>query len=513
MTRRAAERRAERREESAASPAPLPLPLPLTRIVATLGPATDGDEAISRVIEAGVGVVRLNFSHGAFEDHARHLLRVRRVAERLGRTVAVLGDLRGPRIRVGPCPRPVPLSTGDLVEWRKRSPAGRWRKGLAAAFGVTEPSVLDDLRPGQRVLVADGTIRMRVLEVHPGRAVTRVEIGGEVRTGKGVNLPDTRLSVPVIGDHDREAIAWSLAHRVDFLALSFVRRAADLHELRRLVGGGPRSRRRDGDLPRLVAKIERPEAIDHLEAIVAASDAVMVARGDLGAEMGLEAVPPLQRRILASAHAAGRPAIVATEVLASMTTAATPTRAEVGDLSRAVLDEADAIMLSGETAIGRHPSTVVAAAASVLRRAERWSAETPHTAAAQPQQRGDELSIALAAWHFAIHRGAKMVVVAADEPELVRTLAQHNFFVPIAAVGLGGASLRRLLLYRGVVPVPSEPHPPWEAVLEALRVRGPMLGLPCGEGPWIAVGRLAGGGLRPIEIEPPGSAGRRRVGR
>lgn len=480
--------------------------LPLTRIVATLGPATDGDDEVLRIVEAGVGVVRLNFSHGTFEDHARHLQRVRRVSERLGRTVAVLGDLRGPRIRVGRCPRPVRVSAGDFVEWRTRPPAGRLRKGLAAAFDVTEASVLGDLRIGERLLVADGTIRMRIVETHPSRAVAEVEIGGEIRSGKGVNLPDTRLSVAVIGDHDRKAIAWSLSHEVDFLALSFVRRASDLQELRRLAGGGRRGRAAVG--PRLVAKIERPEAIENLDAIVAASDAVMVARGDLGAEMGLEAVPPLQRRILAAAHAAGRPAIVATEVLASMTTAATPTRAEVGDLSRAVLDEADAIMLSGETAIGKHPASVVAAAAAVLRRAERWSAETPHTVA-PPGQRGSDLAIALAAWHFAIHRDATMVVVAADEPELVRTLAQHNFLVPIVAVGRGGASLRRLLLYRGVLPMPTEEHPPLEAAIEAIRRQGPMLGLP-GGGLSIAVGRLADGGVRPIEIAEAGEHRGRR---
>jgi len=499
MTRRSAtvDREASPSAPAAGEAAPKP-PLPLTRIVATLGPATDGDAAIARIVEAGVGVVRLNFSHGTFEDHARHLERARRVAERLGRTVAVLGDLRGPRIRVGRRPRPVRLVPGDRVEWRSRPPTGRLRKGLAAAFDVTEPSVLGDLRVGHRVLVADGTIRMRVEEIRPGRVLAVVEIGGEVGSGKGVNLPDTRLSVPVIGDHDREAIAWSLDHEVDFLALSFVRRAEDLHELGRLAGRG-RGRRR-GQGPRLVAKIERPEAIDHLEAIVGASDAVMVARGDLGAEMGLEAVPPLQRRILAAAHAAGRPAIVATEVLASMIVAATPTRAEVGDLARVVLDEADAIMLSGETAIGRHPEIVVAAAASVLRRAERWSAETPHPATTPPQRPDEESAIALAAWHFAILRGASMVVVAADEPDLVRTLAQQNFLVPIVAVGRGGSSLRRLLLYRGVVPVPSESHPPLEAALDAIRTSGPALGLPIHEGPWVSVGRLADGGLHPIEI-------------
>ncbi len=485
---------------------------PLTRIVATLGPATDGDDELARVVEAGVSVVRLNFSHGTFADHLRHLQRVRRVADRLGRTVAVLGDLRGPRIRVGHCPHPVEVKEGELVEWRRTPSRGRVRHGLAAAFAVTEPSVIEDLRIGQRVLVADGTLRMRVVEAHGSRVVTEVEIGGEIRTGKGINLPDTRLSVPVIGPHDRKAIAWSLRHEVDLLALSFVRRAADLHELRRLAGGGRRSSRRE-DGPRLVAKIERPEAIDHLEAIVAASDAVMVARGDLGAEMGLEAVPPLQRRILASAHAAGRPAIVATEVLASMTTAATPTRAEVGDLSRAVLDEADAIMLSGETAIGRHPDLVVRAAATVLRRAERWSAES-QIFAATPSQPGEAFALALAAWQYATQRGADLVVVASDEPELVRTLAQRNFSVPIVAVGLGGAPLRRLLLHRGVVPVPSDAHPTLDAALEAIRDRAAMLGVPWpaleGGGVCVAVGRLANGGLRPIEMAGTGATRRRR---
>ncbi|MGA1056815.1 MAG: pyruvate kinase [Phycisphaerales bacterium] len=478
--------------------------LPLTRIVATLGPATASLPRMRRLLESGVTIARLNFSHGSFENHAAQLALVREASAAIGRTVAVLGDLRGPRIRVAPADRePVRVSVGDRVRFEAR----RSRRGIS--FELTEPSVLDDLAVGHRILVADGTIRLRVEAAQAGRVEAVVEIGGSIRGGKGINLPDTRVSLPVIGPHDERCIAWAVEHELDFLALSFVQRAEDLKQLRRLLGGSKSKRLFP---PRIVAKIERPEAIERIDAIVSACDAVMVARGDLGAEMGLEAVPPLQRRILAAAHAQGRPAIVATEVLASMTTAATPTRAEVGDLSRAVLDEADAVMLSAETAIGRHPPRVVEAAASILRRAERWSAESPRISEPAVLRARREQALAHAAWQLAVEIGASMVVVAADETDLVRHLGQNGFAVPIAAVGLEAAPLRQLLLHRGVVPVTCEGACRLESgggLRDAIRsviTAAPIFGLPIERAPWLAVGRLADGGIRPVSREEVASA-------
>lgn len=494
-----------RRRPNAAdrSAAPRRPPLPLTRIVATLGPSTASLPRMRRLLEAGVSIVRLNFSHGTFEAHALQLSLVRDAASSIGRAVAVLGDLRGPRLRIAPAnAEPVRVKPGERVRFGagSRGPRG------TACFDLTEPSVLEDLAIGDRILVADGTIRLRVDAIGDGRAEAVVEIGGVVRGGKGVNLPDTRVSLPVIGEHDERCIAWAVEQGIDFLALSFVRKAEDLKQLRRLLAKArPRSASASkAPRPRIVAKIERPEAIDRLDSIVAACDAVMVARGDLGAEMGLEAVPPLQRRILAAAHAQGRPAIVATEVLASMTTGATPTRAEVGDLSRAVLDEADAVMLSGETAIGRHPPRVVETAASILRRAERWSAESPRLPQPLVPRACREQALAHAAWQLAIEIGASMVVVAAEETELVRHLGQNGFPVPIAAVGVDAAPLRQLLLHRGVTPVTCVGAcrlAGGEGLADAIRSTQQAaagVGLPVDRGPWLAVGRLADGGIRPV---------------
>lgn len=479
-------------------------PLPLTRIVATLGPATASLPRMRRLLDSGVTIVRLNFSHGTLDEHAKQLGLVREASASIGRTIAVLGDLRGPRIRIAPASLdPVRVSLGDRVRFE----AKRRRNGTS--FELTEPSVLGDLAAGHRILVADGTIRLRVESVRSGCVEAIVEIGGSIRGGKGVNLPDTHVSLPVIGEHDERCIAWAVEQQLDFLALSFVQRAEDLKRLRRLLG---KARAGHPFPPRIVAKIERPEAIERIDAIVGACDAVMVARGDLGAEMGLEAVPPLQRRILAAAHAQGRPAIVATEVLASMTTASTPTRAEVGDLSRAVLDEADAVMLSGETAIGRHPPKVVEAAASILRRAERWSAESPRLSEPAVLRARREQALAHASWQLAVEIGASMVVVAADETDLVRHLGQCGFAVPIAAVGLEAAPLRQLLLHRGVVPITCEGACRLESgggLRDAIRsviAAAPTFGLPVERAPWLAVGRLADGGIRPVSREEVASA-------
>jgi pyruvate kinase len=473
---------------------------PLTRIVATLGPAVEDPRRLRAIVEAGASVLRLNFSHGSFEQHASHLARVRAVEAELGLALAVLGDLRGPRIRLGPVAGgEVEVAAGELVEFvaasRRRSGAGVPQ--LTCTYG----GFLRDLRRGHRVLVADGTIRLRVESLSPARARCRVEVGGTLREGRGINLPDSALSAPTMGAFDRRALRWSIEHGLDFVALSFVRSGGEMRRLRRLAATMAAS----GQTPRLVAKIERPEAVASeaaLREIVAESDAVMVARGDLGAEMGLEAVPPLQRRILAAAHDLGRPAIVATEVLASMVAAATPTRAEVGDLSRAVLDEADAIMLSGETAIGADPPLVVRTAASILRRAERWAEESPLPSPPTPGNATATSAIAHAAWHLARDLRAGLVVVSAEETDLVRHLGQGGFIVPIAAVGPPGGALRRLLLFRGVMPVPGPRDASGEAVLAAVRRHRDAVGIGDRPSPWVLVGAVAGGGVRAVDPSP-----------
>ena len=470
--------------------------LPLTRLIATLGPATATPARLRGVIEAGVSILRLNFSHGTLEGHAKQLAMARDAAEAAGRTVAILGDLRGPRIRLVPMAGPaVRLKAGEAVEFARDAHRGTRTRSLRLA--LSEPAVLADLAPGHRVLIADGTMCVRVESCQRGVVTGRVEIGGRFSGSKGVNLPDSRLSLPSIGPHDQKAIEWSVRQGIDLVALSFVRRAEDLQDLRRRLR---KAAGRGRLAPATLAKIERPEAIARLEAIVDACDGIMVARGDLGAEMGLEAVPPLQRRILTVAHDHGRPVIIATEVLQSMVRSATPTRAEVGDLSRAVLDEADAVMLSGETAIGRHPARVVATAARILRQAERWSREAPTPSPGRLARGRLESALAHAAWQLALELGAEQVLVSADEPELVRHLAQNPFSAPLVVVGSDAAKLRQLLLHRGVVPLfTSSGGAGRDAALRALAESMPTLCLGRAPGRVLAVGRLAGGGVVPID--------------
>lgn len=470
-------------------------PRPLTRIVATLGPRTDSPLMLRRTIAAGTSIVRLNFSHGSLDDHAQRLAAVRQVEAELGVAVAVLGDLRGPRIRIGRiAPSGVRLRVGEEVEFRASAARGR---RAAPVLPVTEPRILEDLRVGHRVLIADGTIRLRVVRASRGRATAAVEVGGIVHAGKGLNLPDSRVSLPLLGAHEEECTRWAIASRLDFLAMSFVRDVADLRSLRRLVErcGG----RRSGWRPQVVAKVERPEAIESIDSLVRAADAVMVARGDLGSEMGLEAVPRLQRRILSAAQACGRPTIVATEVLASMQSQAQPTRAEVGDLARAVLDDADAIMLSGETAVGRHPALVVSTAATVLVRAEQWRAEDARASPTPHRAGRATAALAHAAWHLARDLDAVMVLVDARDREIVRELGQNGLAVPIVPVGDDPEEIRALLLHRGVLPLVIPRGIDRESAVDlARRLARDRFGLAAGEGPTVVVGRLVHGGVRPV---------------
>jgi pyruvate kinase len=326
------------------------------KIVATLGPASDSPERLLQLIQAGVSTFRLNFSHGAREEHARRYRNIREASERAGKLVAILADMQGPKIRVGKIVGDeVQLRWNDTVTLEASS-----EPGDAQTLRLPHPEVLSVLEPGDVLKLDDGRLQLTITEKSGLVAKARVDVGGVLKSQKGINLPGRRIPISPLTEKDRADLAFALELGVDFIALSFVQQADDMREARALVG----------DRAGLLAKIEKPSALEHLDEIVALSDAIMVARGDLGVELPPEQVPIAQRRIVRTARAAGKPVIVATHMLESMIDAPTPTRAEASDVATAVYQGADAVMLSAESAVGRHPATAVAIMDRIIRAVE-----------------------------------------------------------------------------------------------------------------------------------------------
>ena len=318
-----------------------------TKIVATLGPSSDSVEQLRALAEAGMDAARLNLSHGTHEEHAGRAARVRQVADEIGRPIAVIGDLQGPKLRVGGLAEPVVVKTGEEITICAEALATNGELPVA-------PAVIGDvLQPGHDVLIDDGLIRLRVDEVDGGRARCAVIVGGRIGSHKGVNLPGVPLPIPSLTEKDTIDLEFALGIGVDFVALSFVRSLADIRDLRALI-------EQAGSHAHVIAKIEKAEAIDVLDDVIAESEAVMVARGDLGVEIGAHLVPLLQKRIILRCLELGKPVITATQMLESMVHQAEPTRAEASDVANAILDGTSAVMLSGETAVGDYAVEAVA---------------------------------------------------------------------------------------------------------------------------------------------------------
>jgi pyruvate kinase len=331
-----------------------------TKIVATLGPASRDPNVLARLIEAGVDVFRLNFSHGTHEEHSETLRTIRQKSEELGRNIGVLQDLCGPKIRLGAIP-------GDVVECDFGAEfclAAEPKGGDDPhQLSCTYKSLPDDLEVGQSVLFADGTVAMEVIGREPGAARLKVTLPGRIRSNQGINVPSAALGVSALTEKDLSDLDWTATHGVEYVGLSFVRRPDDVVRLRsELQARKCRAR--------IVAKIEKPQAVANLEAIIAEADAVMVARGDLGVEMDVAKVPAVQKQIIAACHKARVPVITATQMLNSMESSSRPTRAEASDVFNAVLDGTDAVMLSGETAIGQFPAEAVATMSEIAQAAE-----------------------------------------------------------------------------------------------------------------------------------------------
>jgi pyruvate kinase len=414
-----------------------------TKIIATVGPASESETTIDALIAAGTDIFRLNFSHGTHESHAATLSRVRAAATRAKREIAVLQDLGGPKIRTGPLEgdHPLKLMVGDKLRIASGNFVGR-----AGRISTTFAGLARSVRPRDRLLVADGLVELQVDATDGTEIQTTVLQGGVLGAHKGINAPGVPLPSSAITARDIEDLKFGLSIGVDMVAISFVQTAADLERARQLM-----AENQSADVP-LVAKLERPQALDHLDEILASCDAVMVARGDLGLEMPLERVPRAQKDITRAARRRGIPVIVATQVLESMTTEPRPTRAEVSDAANAVDAGVDAIMLAGETAVGAFASRAVQTLDAIIRDAE--AAPVVETVAGRPPGPGDHAEALCQAAVTLANRGdAKAIVAVTRGGGTARRLSALRPLAPIIATTDRDDTARRLALYWGVVPV------------------------------------------------------------
>ncbi len=413
------------------------------KIVCTIGPASDTEEKLVQLIKAGLDVARLNFSHGPHEEHAGRIERIRAACKICEKPVAILQDLCGPKIRAGKFNREKPEfptgSTAYLVEAGPEPPKDD------DVIPVQYEGLADDLHPGDRVLADDGQMQMTVVAIEGDRVKVNVIAGGLMRDRVGVSLPSRRVRIPALTEKDKADLAFGLRAGVDYVALSFVRDAEDVKLLREICEAWGRP------MP-IVSKIETPSAIERLESIVHASDVVMVARGDLGVEIGPEYVPILQRKILHIARVQQKPVIVATEMLQSMITASRPTRAEASDVATAVFEGTDAVMLSAETASGNHPELVVRMMSRIVHEAEVSAFYDPLPSETPGVKANVAEAVARNACDIARDIGARYIIAFTSSGNTALYASKHRPVVPIVAFSNNQATRRRLALLWGVLP-------------------------------------------------------------
>jgi pyruvate kinase len=433
-----------------------------TKIVATIGPASEDRDTLRALVDAGMDGARLNFSHGTHDDHARRNALIREVQKEAGRPLSVIADLQGPKLRVGELPEPVVLERGaeiTLVGGNHSSDG---------ALSVSPAVIGDVLRVGHEVLIDDGMIRLMVEEVKQGRVRCQVLVGGAVTTHKGVNLPGVPLPIPSLTRKDTDDLAFAISLGVDFVALSFVRSAADVRDLRKLIDDA-------GSSARVIAKIEKAEAVDVLDELLEATDGVMVARGDLGVEIGPAAVPLLQKRIIRRSLEYGKPVITATQMLESMIHQPEPTRAEASDVANAILDGTSAVMLSGETAVGSYPLEAVRTMDVIAREVEPslgYRHEIPE--AADSPSVGNAMSNA--ACDLAEALGATAILVPTFSGRTASMVARLRPRRPIAGLSHHQYALQQMALEWGVTPlwIPESPDVEdlWTLSIRAARDAG-----------------------------------------
>lgn len=426
-----------------------------TKIVGTIGPASSRPEVLRSLIAGGLDVARINFSHGTHEEHTRTIVTIRGLALDAGKPIAILGDLQGPRIRIGDLHEPLTIADGDEIAFAHESVAN------GSDVPVTYDHIADDVRVGGRILVNDGLLEFEVLAVDGARVRVRTLHGGTMSSHKGMNLPGIDVSAPSLTEKDLADVAFAVEQDLDYLALSFVRRPEDITALRALLPKGML----------IVAKIEKDSALDRLEEILHASDAVMVARGDLGVELPFEEVPLAQKRIIGLANKHGRPVITATQMLESMIEKPRPTRAEANDVANAVLDGTDAVMLSAETAAGMFPMLAVEAMRRIVVAAETL----PVTRGLgidrlQPGAASIEETIAASAVTAVRLLGARTMVVFTKSGASARVVAARRPGVPIVVLTDQARTYRQLALVWGVVPFLVSHADSYEQMLATARV-------------------------------------------
>ncbi len=414
------------------------------KIICTIGPACNSEAAMRDLLRLGMDIARLNFSHGTHEDHSHHIHRLRRAADREGRTVCILQDLQGPKIRTGLLERhePVLLKTGSVVSITPQDVPG-----TATRISTTFPDLARELSAGAQILLSDGLIELRVSRVRGRDVLCDVLNGGTLGEHKGINLPGVALSIPALTEKDRKDLEFGLENGVDAVALSFVRSAADVSMVKRIIASHHK------DIP-VIAKLEKPQAIDHLEEILQASDGVMVARGDLGVEMAPEKVPVIQKHVIRRAGAWRKPVITATQMLESMIENPRPTRAEASDVANAIFDGSDAVMLSAETASGQYPRESVSIMARIVVEAECNMGDFMN-----PRRRREHrgLSVAETICESIAHSAEDLpmgaIAVFTETGNTARMISKYRPKVPIYAFTHMLPVVQRMNLYWGVNPV------------------------------------------------------------
>ncbi|MHC2185571.1 pyruvate kinase [Rathayibacter agropyri] len=407
------------------------------KIVATLGPATSSYETIRAIIDAGVDVARMNLSHGSYDVHEGVYRIVRQAADDAGRAVAVLVDLQGPKIRLGKFEGgPYALAEGDVFTITTEDVLGT--KELS---GTTFKGLPDDVNPGDMLLIDDGKVAVRVTAVDGPRVVTEVVVPGNVSNNKGINLPGVAVNVPALSQKDEDDLRWAIRLGADIIALSFVRSASDIVRVHEIMA-------EEGRKAPVIAKIEKPQAVDNLQEIIDVFDGIMVARGDLGVELPLEAVPIVQKRAVELARRWAKPVIVATQMLESMIESPRPTRAEASDVANAILDGADAVMLSGETSVGAWPVVTVQTMARIVESTEEHGLERIPPLGSKPRTQGG--SVTLAAAEVAEFVEAKFLCVFTESGDSVRRMTRLRHGIPIIGFTPEPAVRRRMALNWGV---------------------------------------------------------------
>jgi pyruvate kinase len=415
-----------------------------TKIVATLGPASERQKTLRKMIMSGLDVARLNFSHGSADEHRERARNLRAAAEECGRDIGLLGDLQGPKIRVMRFRKgSVHLRAGN--SFFLDSQLGL-NDGSKKGVGVALETLHEDVKPGDTLLLNDGLISLQVDSVEGTRIHTTVIDGGILSDHKGINLKGGGLSAPALTHVDRENIRLAAELGIDFLAVSFVRSGDDIDEARRLFEEA-------GGTGQIVAKIERTEAVDNIDSIIAAADVIMVARGDLGVEMGYAGLTGIQKKLIRKTRKAHKIVITATQMMESMIENPIPTRAEVSDVANAVIDGTDAVMLSGETAVGKHPNKAIRAMAEVCVGAEKY--QVPHSTTQRVAEHFDRVdeAIAMATMYTANHMDVRAIIALTESGSTTRWMSRVRSDIPIYALTPHRSTSRRVALYRGVYPV------------------------------------------------------------